>query len=443
MQCLSITASFSNTHGQSAVVLDGSFGAQTAANLANRYGGGTVTVDQAWAQMGGTNAILAAMVPFAAVAISDLRTGNPQRWTPLSNATFIAVPATLTAATVGFGLNGANTTGGTYTGASTYHYCVSYVDVAGNEGPCSLDFSAATAGTGTTNQIGFAAPAASTGAVGYVPYISLAGGTYALSYRVPLTATVCTLTKVETVISACALANTTYNQTGSAAIVSALTVNTARLAAQLGAASTTADIVSNSAAHTAYLYAPGGNAPSFLPISSYAPFTVTTAAASTVPAILGSVQLPAGFMNNVGRTIRICGHATEATGGTATIESIQMVWDADGSNTTGAGVIIGTGLNLTSTETATATTFNFCENLRTTVSGASATAGSIQSVGGYLEVEGGQTSTSNRTAGDTSTTATASLNLAGEARIDVQYVHTTGTDGAGLILQNLTVEVLN
>jgi hypothetical protein len=45
--------------------------------------------------------------------------------------------------------------------------------------------------------------------------------------------------------------------------------------------------------------------------------------------------------------------------------------------------------------------------------------------------------------GDTSVAATASLNLAGEARIDVIYNHTTGTDAAGLILQNLTAEVLN
>jgi hypothetical protein len=39
--------------------------------------------------------------------------------------------------------------------------------------------------------------------------------------------------------------------------------------------------------------------------------------------------------------------------------------------------------------------------------------------------------------------AVASLNLAGEARINVVYLHTTGTDGAGVILQDLTVEVLN
>jgi hypothetical protein len=132
----------------------------------------------------------------------------------------LAAPATLTAATVGFGLNGANTTGGTYTGTSTYVYCIAYVDIMGQEGPCSATFSAATAGTGSTNQIGFAAPAASTGAVGYVPYISLAGGSYALAYKVPLVSQptvagvapvsngVCTLTTLETITPACAVTNT-------------------------------------------------------------------------------------------------------------------------------------------------------------------------------------------------------------------------------------------
>lgn len=449
-----ITATFSFTHGFGEPVISGTGGLAEAIYDANVAGGGAVTIDAAWATsvytgctgcFASANAAIAGIAVYPAVEVEDTRFGNLQFWTPLSNATFLAVPTTLTASTVGFGINGANTTGGAYNGGSTYHVCISYVDLMGNEGPCSADFSGLTAGSGTTNQIGFSAPAASAGAVGYVPYISLAGGTYALAYRVPISANVCTLTKLETVINACAVTNATYGQLGSNAVVSALTVNTARLAAQLGAASTTSDIVSNSGGHTVYSYAPGTNSPGALPISSYAPFTITTAAATTVPAILGTIQLPAGFMNSVGKTIRICGKATQAAAGsTATVETIQMVWDADGSNTTGAGVIIGSGENLTSTlVTANADAYSFCETLRTTVSGAGATAGSIQSTSGWLVVEGAQTSTSNRAGANTSVGATSGLNLAGEARIDVQYVHTTGTDANGLILQNLTVEVLN
>jgi hypothetical protein len=169
-----------------------------------------------------------------------VQNGNPVFWNLQQTAsTFLAVPATLTATTVGFGLNGANTTGGTYTGASTYHACIAYVDVAGQVGACSADFSALTAGSGTTNQIGFSAPAASAGAVGYVVYISLAGGTYSLAYQAPLTSSQCTLTKIETVTPACAVANATYGQSGSAAIISALTLNTSPVDMQLGGVSGT------------------------------------------------------------------------------------------------------------------------------------------------------------------------------------------------------------
>lgn len=455
-----ITATFANAHGQGEVVTSGSAGIQEAINDAAFYGGGTVVVDSsANIYLGGAstvNAALLAALPFPSVNIEDVRSGAPTYYNPTANTTFLAVPATLTATTVGFGLNGANTTGGTYTGASTYHVCVSYVDLMGNEGPCSLDFSGLTAGSGTTNQIGFSAPAASAGAVGYVPYISLAGGTYALAYRVPLAtyagggATgvsngVCTLTTLETVIAACALANTSYNQSGSAAIVSALTVNTARLAMQLGAASTTSDIVPNSAGHTVYSYAPGVKAGG-LPVGSYPPFTITTAAATTVPAVVGTITLPPGFMNVVGRQIRVCGHFSEATAGsTATISNVQFVWDADGSNTTGAGVIIGNGLvDVTTLVTANADSWSFCGTLRTTVSGAGATAGSIQSAGGWLVAQSGAAGTqASGAGGDTSVGATSSLNLAGEQRIDVEYSHTTGTDANGVVLQSMTVEVLN
>lgn len=444
----SLTASFNQLHGHGDPIISGTFGLQEAINDAFIANGGTVVVDQYWAggpasPLLGTSAILAAAVPYASVTLEDCRSAICQPWTPVSNATFIAVPTTDTGTTVGITVNGANSTGGFYTNANPYHTCRAYVDAMGNEGPCSLDFSF-TPASGTTNQIGWTAPAASAGAVGWVAYISLTNGSYALAYRVPG----CpggTLTKVETVIAACAVTNATYGQTGSGMVVSALTLSSARIAEQLGAASTTTDIVSNSAAHTVYTYAPGAWTHPNTVIGSFAPFTVTTAAATTVPAILGTIQLPAGFMNQVGRTIRVCGKGTQAANGsTATITTIQLIWDADGSNTTGAGVIIGSGETLTSTlVTANADDLSFCEVLRTTVSGAGVTAGSIQDVTGWLVVDGAQTSTSNRAAGNNSVGATASLNLAGEARIDVQEVHTTGTDANGWILQSLSVEVLD
>lgn len=449
-----ITASFAALHGGYATVISATNGLAEAALDANYWGGGVVALAPGWnlgvitsctGCFASANVAITSLLPYANVSIEDDRNGYPQKWTPQSNVTFMAVPATLVAGTAGIAVNGAGSVAGLYTNANPYHLCITYVDVMGNEGPCSLDFSF-TPATGTTNSIGFTAPAASAGAIGWVPYISLTNGTYALAYRVPVTAAICTLTKIENVINACALTNATYGQVGSGAIVTALTVNSARLAPQLGAASTTADIVSNSAAHTVYTYAPGGSSPAAVPQTSYAPFTTTTAAATTVPAILGTVQLPAGYMNFVGKTIRVCGKATQAAAGsTSTIETIQLVWDADGSNTTGAGVIIGNGVvNNETLVTANADTYNFCETIRTTVAGAGVTAGSVQGTTGFICVTGAVAAATSSTCGsDTTAATTASLNLAGEARIDVQYVHTTGTDANGLILQNLTVETLN
>ena len=446
--CAAITGSFSFTHAPSQFngqVRSGTFGLQEAINDAAPVGG-LVVVDNTWQ---GTNANLSAAIPYANVALEDTRGGIPQYWYPTpGNTTFLAVPATLTATTVGFGLNGANTTGGSYTGGSTYHVCVAYVDIMGNEGPCSLDFSGLTAGSGSTNQIGFAAPAASAGAIGYTIYISLAGGTYALAYQVPLTSAVCKLTTLESTTPACALTNTTYNQTGSAAIVSALTVNTAPVALQLGAASTTSDYVGNSGSRTSYLYAPSNKQGIPGTVANYGPFTITTAAATTVPAVLGTIPIPPGFMNFAGRGLRICGKATQATAGsTSTIETIEFLWDAAGSNTTGAPVIIGNGINSTATlVTANADSYTFCGVLRTTVTGAGVTAGTLQATEGWSAISYATTATVAGVGTDTSVGGTASLNLAGTGgntqRIHVVYVHTGGTDANGLILQNLTVEAL-
>lgn len=446
-QCLNFTGSFSNTHGQSAIVMDGTFGAQTAANFAQRMGGGAVTVDPAWAQMGGTNAILTAMTPYSLVSINDCRFGTCQPWiSTQTTATVLAAPATLVNATAGFGVAGATSTGGSYTGNSTYIACIAYVDINGNEGPCSATFTIATSGTAATNQIGFTAPAASTGAVGYTIYIDLAGGTYNLTYQVPLTSTVCGLTKLETVTPACAVTNTNYAQTGSAAIVSALTVNTAPLHLLATTASTTAAYIGSPSGRTTYAYAPHNTAGQFGFTTSQQAYAIAPAAGSTVPEVIATIPVPIGFMNQVGRTIRICGQATEAANGsTATVQNIEFLWDAAGSNTTGAGVIVGQ-LQLTATlVTGNADHWSFCETLQTTVSGAGVTAGSIQPVGGQIVSTYGAGVLGNAGV-DVNVSAVGSLNLAGTGgntqRIHVVWVHTTGTDANGVTLNGLTVEVL-
>lgn len=453
-QCANITASFTFTHGpslNSKQVISGDAGLQEALNDAETNGGGLVVIDGSWQ---GTQALLTAATPYANVSIEDLRSGVPQFWNPQGGATTLAAPTTLTATTVGFGLNGANTTGGTYVGANTYFACVAYVDIFGQEGPCSATFSALTAGTGSTNQIGFAAPAASTGAVGYTIYISLTSGSYNLSYKVPLVTqptvigsypaanAVCTLTTIEKVTPACAVTNATYNQTGVTAQVSALTVNTSPITPQVTVISTTSVYVPNAGGRTTYAYAPGSHIGAMgVTVPSALVFTIGAAAGTTVPDVVGTVDVAPGAMNVVGKTLEICGEAT-TTASTATIIDIQFQWDSIGQNTAGKGVLIGDVTATPSAAIATTGHAAFCQDFQTTVASASATGGSINHVNSY-GAAGGLTLLGTGAFSDAlAPGAVGSLNLADDARINVIYLHTTGTDGAGWTLQNLTAKLI-
>ena len=451
-----VTASFSNAHGNGTLVTSGDGGLQEAiedaAQLGSLSAGGVVLVD---ASSGITNAQLAAAVPWDNVSILDTRFGTPQYWTPLGGSTVLAAPATLTNSTAGFGVNGANFTGGAYTGNNTYIACIAYVDVMGQEGPCSATFTIATSGSASTDQIGFTAPAASTGAVGYTIYITLNGGSYTSAYKVPLVTQpsavgaypasngVCTLTTVETVTPACAVTNNTYGSVGSGAVVSALTLNTSQIEPQTTVISTTSIYVPQPGGRTTYTFAPGQLA-NGATISKALAFSIGAAAATTVPDVIGTINLAPGAMNIVGKTLRVCGIAT-TTASTATIVDIQFQWDANGQNTAGKGVLIGDLTATPSAALATAGHATFCQDFMTTVTSASATGGTIQEVNGFGAVGGltliGTGALSDSLAG-ASAGGVGSLNLADAARINVIYLHTTGTDGAGWTLQNLTAQVL-
>lgn len=452
-----VTASFNNLHGPGDLIASGSFGLQEAINRAfsgsaansstTITNGGTVIVDAVWSLAGGLSSTITAATPYQSVTIEDHRQGI-QWWTPTQSiSTILAAPTTLTSSTVGFGTNGANTTGGTYTGTSTYHVCIAYVDIMGNEGPCSADFSGLTAGTGSTNQIGFKAPAASTGAVGYTVYISLASGTYNLTYQVPITTSVCTMTVVETVTPACLVTNTTYGQTGSNAIVSALTVNTAPLHLLKTTASTTAAYIGTPSGRTTYAYAPHQQVSNFALTSVQQGYTISVAPATTVPEVIATIPVQPGLMNFVGKTVKICGQANEASAGsTATVQNFEILWDAAGSNTTGAPVIIGQ-LQLTATlVTSNADNWSFCWQGTATVTGSSVTAGTIVPAGGFLCSTYGAGVLGNCGVDVIGGAGTGSLNLAGTGgntqRIHVVWLHTTGTDANGVTMQGLTVEVI-
>jgi hypothetical protein len=461
-QCATFTGTFVNTHGQSAVVLEGTGGLQTALNYAQQLGGGQVTIDPAWAQMvsgipsvttgpASVNAIITGVVPMPLASIADYRASAPVFWSPLATqaaTAYLAAPTTLTSSTVSSSTTVAGSA--SYTGG-TIHACVEYVDIMGNEGPCSADYSF----TDTSAMaIQFSAPAASAGAVGWIPFIGLESGSANNEYMVKLTTQptllgaapisngVCTLTTLETTTPACAIANSTYNEATSGTInVTAYPVVTSQLITTLAGVSTTSYYLANSEAHTTYAYAPGGHPGIPGIVTSYRPATVSAALGSTVPFVLGEVSMPPGFMNYQGRTIRVCGHVINAGTDADTITAIQTRWDAQGSNvTTGIPVLLGS-VKVTATMSA-ATTKDFCQTITTTTASASATGGSLFPTDGYISESMSGAGTTPTTGPNIVTATVGSLNLALAARLELVYVETTGTADTPQ-LTNLIVTPVN
>lgn len=452
-----ISGNTSNAHGFGDSIASSTAGLQEAIYDAFSQGGGLVSVDSGWSMSGGTNAMINAALPFPSVSIEDTRAGALQYWNVAPAAsTFLGAPAALTIATSGPWVGAANGVAGSSSfGANTYT-CYTLVDIMGNEGPCSLT-SAALLGV-TLEAWGFTAPPAATGAVGYNIYMSLSGGSYAAAYKVPLVSQptvigaplvsngVCVLTKLETTNPSCAITNATYGQTGSQAVVTAYPVVTSQIAPQLGGASTTSLYLPNSNGRTTYAYTPSSSFGLPGVVASSLPFTViATGAADGVPETIATIQLPPGFMNYVNREIQVCAYATQSGNSTATVENFSLRWDAQGSNTTpGKSVLVGGAIITNTLVTGNATTYTFCQNVKTTVAAATATGGSLQAVIGFLSDSYGVAAGAAPVAGPTiSAAAVASLNLALDARLDLVYVHTTGTDSAGLLVQDVTVKVVN
>ncbi len=465
VQCVYFTGTFTNTHGQSAVVADGTYGLQTAINYANSIGGGIVTVDSAWKQMGGTNALIYSAIAYSNVGVQDWSNASVQYWnvTP-GTTTVLAVPATLTGqaacdATHTF-CSDANVAGSASWGG-TVHGCITYVDIMGNESVCSLDASFTSV---ASKAIDIGAPAASTGAVGWKPYLSLSAGSYALAYSlplltqptvlqaVPLSAGVCQLTTLETITPACALVNTTYNQasstTGAAGLFSkggaqftSYPVVTNTLNPNLDSASAQS-LNPNTNGHTIYNYAPSSRTGIPGVTSASMTFPITTAAQSTIGQVAGSIALQPNFMNYVGRQIRVCGFLSKTSTTADTITNIQLWWDAEGSNVTTGQPIQLSNIQITQTLTAAAS-ISFCQDLRTTVASTTATGGTILPGNGWFDETQVAAGTIHVATTNILFAAVGSLNLALNAHIDIVYNHTTGTDGAGVLLTDATVQILN
>ncbi len=283
-QGTTVTASFSNLHGTGDPISSGTFGLQEAINAAAAFGGGIVIVDAKWTAFGGTSAILAAAVfpNNGSVTIQDNR-GSSANSLPSGKNTgaTVAAPAAATSATVA---SQAAITG-TWA-ASTTHVQFTYVTANGGETLASNDYSF----TATLNKaIGGSGPAAATGAVGYRVYI----GTTA--WLAPVIA-----------------ANGTVIQCGPIA------------AFQIGTPFSIATLTASGAAlvpGVSSAWVSGGGVGSNN-VMVFPPFANVGSISAATPTPLADVNLPAGFLNYVGRTIRISGTAaitTNSATGTLTI----------------------------------------------------------------------------------------------------------------------------
>ncbi len=308
------TATFANSHPNPGFYVSSNDGGlEEAMNYALGKGIGPVVIEST---SGITNAQLVAALPYPQVQLVDYRGPSLQYWNPQPSAlTALATPA-VRVGTASQPCTGSNTVCdgtavGTWSNAAVY-FCVTYVDILGGESPCSTTAHYTTAGSLALN---FLAPAASTGAVGWRAY---AGASYATAYQLPITSANCTLTALETVLPACAVTNALYGQTGSLGVFPTPTTHT-QIPPQAGGVA--AAYNPNTLSHTTFAYAPSPKPFAGIPVN-YGPFTISGALTAGQSVVIGTVSLPAGYLNYLNNGLRITGKLTTtfSTGG-----SIQLL----------------------------------------------------------------------------------------------------------------------
>jgi len=354
------TATFTYAHSQGVRIVSADSGLGEALAVLNPAGG-TVALTQG-AIINATN--MASVLPYPNVAIVDLRGPQLQYWTAQpTTLTALATPAPRVG-TASTGCTGTNTVCdgtavGTWTNIAIY-FCVTYMDILGGESPCSTTAHYTTAGSLAINML---APAASTGAVGWRAYI---GSSYATAYQIPLTSANCTLTLLENVIPACAIANTTYGQAASNGVFPTPTTHT-QIPPQAGG--TAGAYNPNTISHTTFSYQPSRYpTPGFE--TSYGPFTISGALTAAQSVVVGTVPLPAGYLNYIGQSIRVTGKIT-FTDSTDTGKQTLIVALGDITDfSTGTPLTICTLTGTTVTAANAAYTQEFSCTLETNATGA-------------------------------------------------------------------------
>lgn len=422
MSC-SFTATFTYTHGTGENIASGSVGLQESINIQKGSGGGAVFVTPDWASYGGTNAIIAAAAPYSSVYIQDERGQNGTSaygslyWTMQpTTLSSLAVPTpTLSSTTAVF-----SGSGGTWTATAAY-LCYTYVDALGGEGPCS-----ATSNQTPTanNSLTVASPVASTGAVGWRMY---AGASYNAAYLLPITSTACTLTTLEAVIPACAI--------GSSGTWPAIYTTTTTLRPNAQTSPVVNVNLPYPQGHTTFGYIPSGTPPEIFQ-THYGPFVAFGSTTMGQTDVIGAVNLPAGFLNYIGRTVRISGKLA-LTVNTAAVPTVTVGLGWAGGLTAGAPIAVCT---LTGAAYGSSAAYNAVFDCDITTNAAGTTAVATTMTNGklwYAPAAGG----AGAVTVDTGTAAITTLGFFSQDTVYIEYTSGTNTSSAVQLL-DLHVETL-
>jgi hypothetical protein len=334
--------------------------------------------------------------------------------------TSLAVPATLAAGTVVFAASPVGTWA-----ASAYYFCVTYVDALGGEGPCSLTYNQ----TPTVNYSAtITSPAASAGAVGWRFYAGT--GSLATAYLMPITSANCTLTTLELVMPACAI--------GSNGVFLAPPVTTTSLKPNTQTSPTVNVSQPLPQSHTTFAYAPTNSVPASFQ-THYGPFPAFGSTTSGQLDIIGSFNLPTGFLNYIGRSVKIRGKITTGTLNTAALPTlnVQIAW--------AGGTTAGVGINTCALEgVAVGATKVYngqfeCELLTNAV-GATAIGSIMPS--GFMMLQAQDISANGLGPYvDTNTAAVGSLGLFAQNTVNIVYTSNTNTTAAPQLLA-LDIDIL-
>lgn len=420
-QTCTVTANFSYIHGVGDLVSSGTVGLQESLNYIAFLGGGTVAVDTVWAKLGGTTAMITAANPYSGIAIFDYRGVTPTFFWSMQPTTLtsLAVPATLTSSTMTWTASPV----GTWANAVTYA-CVTYVDALGGEGPCGVTYSS----TPTVNySLNIVSPAASTGAVGYRVYAGT--GSLAAAYLLPITSSNCVLSPYVSTIAACAI--------GANALFPTSFVNTSELKPNTQGSPTINVNQTMPQGHTTFAYQPTNVAPVAFQ-SNFGPFPAFGSLTAGQIAILGTAQLPPGYLNAIGRTIRVSGKIALTTLNTATLPYITVSLGWGQGQTSGLPVAVCSIVPAAAGATATANETFSCTMV---VNAVGATAvGTVMTNGWELLAPAAGGALTGATI-DTGTAAIGSLGLFSQDTLYVIYTSTTNATGGEQLL-SLNIETV-